>query len=75
MNDKKTNWVLVIGAIILGLILLNALFLLGSGLIGLVFNLIGGLLKLIFSKAGMVVIGVALIVYIINNRSRPHTYQ
>ena len=71
---KNTNWVLVIFAVILGLVFLNAFLHLGIGLIGLVFSLIGGLLKLVFSKAGMIVIGVALVIYILHNRGRQHSY-
>ena len=73
-SRKKPNWILIIVAVMLALIFFNALFSLGMGIIGLVFTLIGGILKLVFSKAGMVVIGVALVFYILHNRGRGHSY-
>jgi len=73
-NRGNTNWVLIIACVILALVFFNALFSLGIGIIGLAFTLIGGILKLVFSKAGFVVIGVALVFYILHNRGRGHSY-
>ncbi len=67
---KSNNWIGVVIAVVLGLIVLNALFHVGIGLIGVFFSLLGSLVSLIFSKAGMVLIGVGLIFYILNNRKR-----
>jgi uncharacterized integral membrane protein len=68
-NSQTPGWVKTVVIILVAILAFNILLHVGLGLVSLTFSLLGGLIGLIFSKAGLFIISVALIAYIIHNRS------
>jgi len=68
-HSQTPSWVKTVVLILVAILVFNILLHVGLGIVSLTFSLLGGLIGLIFSKPGLFIIGVALVAYIIHNRS------
>ena len=69
-SSKVIGWTITILGILFLVWMAEVVLGLAVGLLGLLVSLLGGLISLAFSKAGLTLIAIGLIIYILTHRSR-----